>query len=595
MRKLIKFAQQPTGEDPSLIPVGEPQNWPTNIKLELIKEHPELKQFKTIFTLIEQNGPNGLATISVVGNTSIVFPVVMKNNKIFPLDLVFVNSQLVPYVPSVTKYIQPSASGDVAKIKSQPDFLMSVFRVPYFAQGYNITPNTIIKTASAIYDDIKNRSKKLLANILSHTKTAEKKERSFPGFVIERINEPGKYLLKIAEGGEIKQAEVTYAQLKRAGVEPPALGYEIYSVGTTEVKDLDTSLSKFAEEFKTVDEPSIGLIASGVKPISGVLFPKVVSLEGKKENYQIFTTNKGFIRDEALPIVPLEKVSENDLSLEPMFLKDASQNFYGVMTNFNGSFDGSITEPFEIMDKRYTGEGEIYTVQTDGLNTYDVKVTPYVKKLTKVAEDKVYVPVTTKFLPLERDTINFTRDIDLVKSAAKQLVYKDAGTIIYNPSEKLYDLSGAPFSALSIKTLHDLKESDVGAILAKLGLSSEDINTLIEKARETGSASFIVKKIYKQDQNEAESTSQIKIAGEEARMFIKYAEDVGLQEVAYSSIGALNGPNRELFRLEVKKEINKIGMELAKLLLLARMGAANISPASLKALLDFYIKIVQNV
>lgn len=552
--------------------------WVKEIIGKLLHEFPELSSLSMQVLYHQKDVDKGYAVASVQANNGIVFPAVIHDFKLLPMDVMIHKGTVLPLTRETIFDVAQNPTAFANITKGKKDLSANVFDYPLHLPSDNSSSNFSYggDGASHFIDKVSSFVEKSdLEKLLTEVSSPE----NYAGFVKNETTGVLDKLSSIKPNSLVKFAEATVSKLStdRQFISTDFYGNSILKqansnldhVFETDITGIEHEFSnKFAvgsEVQKTSSLSNVNTYNTG----DGILY---LTDAGQ---YYMFDTDRTKIAAGIRQFEEEGKVPE---------LGD-----YGVFV-----IDDKSTSPFEIVGvQKVAGAGNFEVIGWDGLNK-----TAYYPLRGIDSEDflqhdeydnSYYVPGNAKFVKLAGQLhVSFDSiDNDLKRNYIERdeiglYSYNGPGFSKYSESNKHRDLTNSEVKWAAIHC--GALESDVSKIDSLVKNSHMILKGKIESPKTKADIEKVITAEYDK------ITAPVKTI---SSSLAKYAATLADKDSvdAMLSLGLLNKRNVMEY-IELLPEYEQILSQMARLLLGARMGLPNVEDGDVKEAMEAFTKVV---
>ena len=560
-----KYASSMTKLSPNI------EDWSAEITNEAYKQLPFISGKEVIVELqkVNQENKSGIGVIKLVSEQKqggkpvkkqIIFPLIVKEGHMFPLDVMFLDGRMVPATKrDVNKYffnpsIFVSREKDPGKKKMHPGLF------PFStSSGLPLGSNTRTTKVAHVEED--------------HFKEAEEKINSNE-FLKQYLDLEGidTYKEDNEKTAEIEAPSSLDAILIRK--DKTAYGMTRDPFGIYKYKNINTE--KLAENLLEDGEDMMigegeGLkdlesldVSSGVVNIpnvgKGIYFDTLMDIDGK------LMDNKMFISDQVYSIQ--EKIAGEQVSKEVN--RENEVNGKGIFYFHDGE-KYAATYPLLVLSK----VDDLYLAKTTTGEPVKLAYSENVKVPVNVEDDLYVIPKNSKFIKLPKK-------FNKVPEYSPEDINESGRVTLSKTSEGFY-LDGPPMNDVK---LDKVPEKLASLVIVGLGGTPDQVDSIIKTAEVRGQTKFYTNKelidynTHRMDKFSEEFQKLIsnsrKDLLEEAAVIKKYASKE--EEKLVDELVGLNFVNNRNIITFIEKlpDIQKTGEDLAGMLLASRLGLSGV-------------------
>ena len=631
-----------------------PDDWQAEIVNELYRQAPYVGDFEPTLIMNELDPEQryGLGSVELKSRTAVnprdegtsekhqgtkrvLIPVVVKNGKMFPMDVFTHNGKAQPLTETRLRkaMFRPELFEAASKRPGDQD-MMNTLYPPHRSGGLGVGGNSMIgqqETAKmgsarllidAIHHtikeaDVKNLEKELngdytlrstvlnnpatvqfFSKLAEPVKTLSGREmlkvamRQIPPKVIQISKVTGGFLMKTANPGALLPEENVIDRPTAENTVGEDIVRSVERDGTVTVST-DTVVKDTLSDarLKTVDEFGEWKVKTmDGKELVGWVFPRVVDLDGTNQALSVFSNGS-----------------------ESAMQENISGSFVGKGTNLidespsgMGCFylarQGGATAivPMEVKSKIQGEEGDIgYIADTIMGQPVTIKLVPGLSKITEIGSGKYGIPEDCGWMPM-RSTISLASNPDdYVKTAEAADVLGNRVDVMYE-SGRTYSMRGSNVEKLSSMLPANFIDQDQAIYnLAILGVSPKFAKEKLAEARSLSRwvsvsgtrpvklASDMYHKAKIAAAKKMESLPQIK------SLLLKEAAalDDPLSVDKVLSIGFINPENIGTFISYLPEFEDTLG-KLSELLIAARLGMSSVDAGALERVVKHLDKVI---
>jgi hypothetical protein len=468
-----------------------PDDWQAEIINELYRQAPYVGDFEPNLVMNELDPERRYATGSVEltsrtavnprddktpaklqGTKRILIPVVVKDGKMFPLDVFIHNGKAQPLTEARLRraMFRPELFEAAAKRPGDQD-VMNVLYPPYRSGGFGLGGNARVgqhetaKTGSArlLIDDIHHTVKEadvkevetrlnhdptLQAAIISNKatlgfltklsqprKTITGKEmlkaafQQIPPKVVQISKTRGGFLIKTANPDALVPEENEVDRPEASKVVGDDLVRQVERDGTVTVSTDSTVKDSLADmRLKTVDEfGEYKVKTNDGKELVGWVFPRVVDLDGTNQALAVFSNGSESAMQENISGSPVGK-GTNLIDEEP----EGLGCFY--LARQGGA---TAIVPMEVKGRMQGPDGDQgFLASTILGEEVTIKLVPGLSKITKIGDGKYGIPEDCGWLPMRNPTTLASSPDEYAKTV-------EASAVMGNRVEVMFEAGGS--------------------------------------------------------------------------------------------------------------------------------------------------------
>tara|TARA_Y100001973_G_scaffold65558_2_gene95820 strand:+ start:2096 stop:4063 length:1968 start_codon:yes stop_codon:yes gene_type:complete len=330
----------------------------------------------------------------------------------------------------------------------------------------------------------------------------------------------------------------------------------------------------------------------GSKDVEGVVVPRMISLEGKELDLQVFAGEGEHAVQEKIA-----GVFKNDV-----IVPDAAPRGSGIFVYQSGPM-AVATEPVEITNRFSINYGTEKVAQYSGKTSVygepvQITVVPGLQKIASTGPGQYAIPDTFRFVPLNGKQVTVAATTDSVDLFEKQKVAgRNSVEVISDGS--FYSLRGA--NSESAFGGEVLNKAEAEFALSAMGVAGNQVRGLLKKASANGSV-----RIPHTRQVVLEATAKsalLKEASDNAVDVTPYRVDLVKEASvivdketadAILSLGFVTPENVSLY-VDYLPELEKVSSKLAEILVASRLGMDDVRESAAKNAMTQLTSVVQGL
>lgn len=630
-----------------------PDDWQAEIINELYRQAPYVGDFEPTLVMNEldperryalgsvelssrtaTNPRDDKTPRSVQGSKKILIPVIVKDGKMFPMDVFVHNGKTQPLTEARLRrsMFRPELFEVAAKRPGDQD-IMNTLYPPYRSGGFGLGGNarvgqqetakmgsamllddihhTIKEADVKVVEDHLNRNPTLRAAIISNKatlgfmsklaqprKTLPAKEmfkaamNQIPPKVVQISKTSGGFLIKTANPGALAPEENEVDRPEAAQVVGDDLVRQVERDGTVTVSTDATVKDSLADaRLKTVDEfGEYKVKTTDGKELVGWVFPRVVDLDGTNQALAIFSNGSESAMQENISGSPVGKGTN---------LIDEEPNGMGC---FYLARQGGATAivPMEVKGKMQGDEGDTgYLANTIMGEQVTIKLVPGLSKITQIKDGTYGIPEDCGWMPLRNMTSLASDPDSYAKTVEASAILGDKVEVMWEPGGT-YSIRGTNLEKLaSVQPINFIDHDQAVFNLAILGV---DPRFAMEKLAEARNLSkwvpisgtrpvTLVSEMYHKAKTAA--AKRINKMPQVKSLLLKEAAalDDPLSVDKVLSIGFLNPENIGTF-ISYLPEFEDTLKKLSEMLVAARLGLSSVDSGALGRVVKHLDKVI---
>jgi len=636
----------------------DPNEWPQQILDQLYKQVPYSSDYapKVVLDTVDADRRYAMGRVELlnklainprddstppelVGRQKVVLPVMIKDGRLAPLDLLLSDGEVEPLTeerlrtalfrpalfdsirkrpgdlsmveqlyPPTRQYggargplisdVGSSGAGGVEKASgAKPEFLLDAI-LPTIKKAH------VDRLTSKLNDDSCLRAAVFSNDALLPfmAKLAEVEDRKAEGILLEKVAHtirPTVVQLRRVEGGFLIKTANPQALIPTADVvsRPAAVGALGGDLVSKVESDGTTTVTSQPAVKETLSDIQIGVVDSfglyKVKTLNdnrelvGWVFPKVMSFSGEMLPLAVFGNGSESAMQENIAGVPVARQTD---------ILDADPQGTGCF--YYPSDSGALAlVPVMIKSELETPEGQSYMAETVMGEQCQISKVPGLKEVTEIAEGKYGIPEDCGFMPLENITDLASSPDEFLKQAEAKALPSAVQVIT---DGQLYTFRGQTIDKLAgVMDTQFLNLDDAVFLATVLGQEPGKVKTALSKLRTKGQYElwFQAEPVHTLKEKYA---SAKKHAGEVLGKLPDLQADL-LKEATpiedptsvdkILAVGFLNPENISIFASYIP-EIERVIRKLSELLMASRLGLNSVDQGAIQKSLVHLDKVV---
>jgi hypothetical protein len=631
-----------------------PDDWQAEIINELFRQAPYVGDFEPTLVMNELDPERRYAMGSVEltsktavnprddrtpqklqGSKRVLIPVVVKDGKMFPMDVFIHNGKAQPLTETRLRraMFRPEMFEAAAKRPGDQD-IMNTLYPPYRSGGFGLGGNarvgqqetakmgsarvllddihgTIKEADVKNVEDILNRNPTLQAAIINNkatlgfmSKLAQPRQsisgkemlkvalNNIPPKVVQVSKTSGGFLIKTANPDMLAPEENEVDRPEAAEVVGDDLVRQVERDGTVTVSTDATVKDSLADmRLKTVDEfGEYKVKTNDGKELVGWVFPRVVDLDGTNQALAVFSNGSESAMQENIAGSPVGKGTN---------LIDEEPNGMGC---FYLARQGGATAivPMEVKGKMQGEDGDVgYLATTIMGDEVTIKLVPGLAKISQIGEGKYGIPEDCGWMPM-RNMISLASDPDgYAKTVEASAILGERVEVMFE-SGGTYSMKGNRLEKLaSVLPVNFIDHDQAVYNLAILGVEPRYAKEKLAEARShsrwvsvSGTRPVVLaSEMYHKAKTAA--AQRLNKLPQVKSLLLKEAAalDDPLSVDKVLSIGFLNPENIGTFISYLPEFEDTLG-KLSEMLVAARLGLSSVDAGALERVVKHLDKVI---